>query len=255
MPRRIHHAPTLPKAATAGLLLSTLLAACSVPNFEGPQLQEPPRGFLLQSDGYPGSSMFAHLPSTYYDAWVESQAPYSTIRINGYAGTLTLDDVLAAQDSGRARVQDPDLRFGPIEPLDIDGRKAWGWEERIESERRGIPWVAYRVMVPYDTVSYTIEFSTENPIFKAEAPESLRAMVSTFGVGETAYNWPLIWLALGLLLFAVHTLRQRAQAKAARLRSINLVKIRKKEEAAEDGGDARPALATAGAPGPTSSSE
>jgi hypothetical protein len=243
-------APILPKPAALGaLLLLGSLAACDVPNFEGPQLQDPPQGFLLQPDSRASRSMFAHLPEVHHDAWVQSLPPYSTIRINGHPGVLTLEDVMAAQDSARAHKGDPEITFGAIEPLTVDGRDAWAWEERIETQRRGIPWVAYRVMVPYDTMSYTIEIDTEDPLFKAGAPESLRAIALTFAVGETVYNWPLMALGAGLLLFVIHMLRQRSQAKAAQLRSINLVKVEKKPKTDEGGGDgaAEPPMAAAGA--------
>lgn len=239
MSRRIDRAQTLPKRAIAFVLLvAGGLSACELPNYDGPQLQDPPVGFLLRPD--PGSphEMFAYLPTVYHDRWVQSLAPFSTIDINGFAGELTLEDVLAAQDSLRARPYDPDVTFGQVEPLSIDGREAWGWEERIDTPRRGIPWVAYRAMIPYEEVSYTVEISTEDPLLKAQAPETLKAIVTTFAVGEIAFNWPLIILGAGLLLFAVHMARQKAQIKTARLQSINLVKIEKKEEDDGTGVDA-----------------
>ena len=54
-------APILPNRAVLGALLLGL-AACDVPNFQGPQLQEPPKGFLLQPDSRAARSMFQHLP-------------------------------------------------------------------------------------------------------------------------------------------------------------------------------------------------
>jgi len=241
-------ATILPNRAALGALLLVGLAACEVPSFQGPQLQEPPQGFLLQPDSRAARSMFAYLPEVHHDAWVQSQPPYSTIRINGHPGVLGLQDVMAAQDSARAHSRDPDITFGAIEPLSIDGREAWGWEERIETQRRGVPWVAYRVMVPYDTISYSIEIDTEDPLLKVAAPESLRAIVATFGVGETVYDWPLIALGAGLLLFLIHMMRQRSLAKAAQLRSINLVKVEKKPKPGEGEGADEPATVGAGAP-------
>lgn len=249
MSRLTGRAKSRPKSAAMALLAAvSALTACDMPDYEGPQLQEPPQGFRLQPTARPGRSMFQHLPEVYRDAWVQSIPPHSTITITGYAGALTLEDAMAAQDSGRLYAEDPEIVFGGLEPLDIDGREAWGWEERIETPTRGIPWVAYRAMVPYDTVTYAIEFSTEDPTYKSTAPASTRAMVSTFAVGETVYNWPLIILGAGLLLFAVHMLRQRSQAKAARLQSINLVQVEKKEEAAEEPGEL--AAAVGGRSGP-----
>lgn len=236
-------------ATLATVLMLSVLAGCDVPAFAGPQLQDPPQGYLLQPDSRARHPMFAHLPETYHDAWVQSVPPHSTIRINGYAGTLNVADVIAAQDSMRAHPEDPEVTFGGIEPLTIDGREAWGWEERIQTQSRGLPWVAYRVMVPYDTISYTIELATADPLLKSGAPESLKDIVSTFAVGETVYNWPLIAVGLGLLLFGVHLLRQRSRAQAERLQSINLVKVEKPKPDEQKGEEA---TATVGA-GPTTS--
>lgn len=242
------------KGAIVGLLaLLSGVAACDVPNFEGPQLQDPPQGFLLRPNPEAAHSFLAYLPRVYHDAWVQSLPPYSSIVINGFAGSLTLEDVLAAQDSLRARPHDPDVRFGQIEPLAVDGRDAWGWEERIEAPGRGIPWVAYRVMIPYDTISYTIEISTEDPLLKAEAPETLKAIIFTFGVGEIVWNWPVIALGLGLLFFAVHMMRQRSKQRVAQLKSINLVKIKKKETPeGQDAASVEPAVTTTAQSGPPS---
>jgi len=234
------------KSAIGLLVLLVGAASCEVPSFRGPQLQDPPQGFLLQPNPAAPHGMFAHLPAVYHDQWVQSLSPFSTIKIYGFAGTLTLEDVLASQEAFRTRPQDPDVTFGQVEPLSIDGREAWGWEERIETPERGMPWVAYRVMIPYETISYTVEFSTEDARFKAGAPESTKAIIATFGVGETVWNWPLLLLGAGLLLFAAHMMRQRAEAKAARLQSINLVKIVKKKTPADDAeGSEEPVPATA----------
>jgi hypothetical protein len=252
MPRCIDGVPTvLTRALLSTLFLVLVLAGCDLPEYEGPQLQEPPRGFLLQPGSEAGSIMFPHRTAVHYGAWVQSQAPYSTIRIHGYSGRLALPDVMAAQDSVRRRASDPDMTFGSIEVLTIDGREALGWEERIESATRGIPWVAYRVMIPYDTISYTIEFSTEDPIYKAGAPGSLRDVISTFAVGETVYNWPLIVIAMGLLFFTLHMLRRKSEAQHQRLQSIRLVKIEKEDEPGTEGADLASTGSTRSGGGPS----
>ncbi|MGD2045127.1 MAG: hypothetical protein PVJ80_07265 [Gemmatimonadota bacterium] len=233
MSRSVDGTPGLHRGTLATLLALSAFAGCDMPAFEGPQLQDPPQGFLLQPDSRDRHPMFAYLQDVYHDAWVQSVPPHSTIRINGYTGTLTVADVIVAQDSMRAHPDDPEVTFGDIEPLTIDGREAWGWEERIQTQSRGLPWVAYRVMVPYDTISYTIELETADPLLKPSAPGSLKDIISTFAVGETVYNWPLMAIGIGLLLFALHMLRERSRAKTERLQSINLVKIEKKPDEQE----------------------
>ncbi len=69
-------------------------------------------------------------------------------------------------------------------------------------------------------------------------------MISTFEIGQTTYNLPLIAVLAGLALFVVSFVRSKAKARAARLQAIHLVKIPKKKaegtEPATPEADARP---------------
>lgn len=217
------------------------LAACNVPNFEGPQIQEPPQGFLLVPDSYQQRRLFPQHELVFHAAWVESVDDFSTIYIDGHAGSLGLEDVVAARDASRAAATDPDVRFGEVEPLRVDGREAWGWEERVETPTRGLVWVAYRAIVPYDSVTYAIEFFSGEPAIKRAAPDTLKAVISTFGIGETTYNLPLIAVLVGLALFVVSFVRSKAQARAARLRGIQLVKLPKKKPEDQGPASSKPA--------------
>ena len=211
------------------LLGIIVLSACTVPNLEGPQIQEPPQGFLLVPDSYQQRRLFPEHELVFHAAWVESVDDFSTIYIDGHPGALGLDDAVAAREAARAAATDPDVTFGEVEPLRVDGREAWGWEERVETPTRGLVWVAYRAIVPYDTVTYAIEFYSGEPAIKRAAPDTLKAVISTFGIGETTYNLPLIAVLGGLALFVVSIVRSKAQARAARLRAIHLVKLPKKK--------------------------
>jgi hypothetical protein len=223
-----------------------------VPNFEGPQIQEPPQGFLLAPDSYQQRRLFPEREVVFHAAWVESIDDFSTIYIDGHPGVLGFDDAVAAREAARLAAIDPDVRFGEVEPLQVDGRDAWGWSERVETPTRGLVWVAYRAVVPYDTVSYAIEFYSGEPAIKREAPDTLKAVIATFGIGETTYNLPLIALLAGLALFAAAFVRSKQQARAARLRSINLVKVEKKKapDAAQPGDAAGPAASPASGSAP-----
>lgn len=207
------------------------LSACHVPNFEGPQIQEPPQGFLLVEDSYQQRRLFPQREIGFHAAWVESLDDFSTIYIDGYPGVLGIEDAMAARDSVRRHALDPDVRFGEVEPLRVDGRDAWGWEERVETPSRGLVWVAYRAIIPYDTVTYTVEFYSGEPAIKRSAPDTLKAVIATFGIGETTYNLPLIAVLAGLALFVVSFVRSKAKARTARLQAIHLVKLPKKKPA------------------------
>jgi hypothetical protein len=211
--------------------LALALGACDVPNFEGPQLQEPPPGFLLVQDSYPQARLVAGLEPVFHTAWVESIEDISTIYIDGYPAVLGYEDALAAREVARYSASDPDATFGEVESLTIDGRDSWGWAERVQTPSRGLVWVAYRALVPYDSMTYVIEFASGHPGFKGGAPESLKAVVSTFGIGRVTYNIPLIALGIGLGLFAVAVVRTKQQEKASRLKAVKLVKLPKKPAA------------------------
>ncbi|MBM4184329.1 MAG: hypothetical protein FJ207_08895 [Gemmatimonadetes bacterium] len=217
------------RRAGGALALAAGVSACDVPNFEGPQIQDPPQGFLLAPDSYQQRRLFPDRELIFHAAWVESIDDFSTIYIDGHRGVLGLEDAVAARDSARRYATDPDVRFGEVEPLEVDGRSAWGWFERVETPTRGLVWVAYRAIIPYDTVSYAVEFYSGEPAIKREAPDTLKAIIATFGIGETTYNIPLIAVMIGLALFAASVVQSKRRAQAARMKTINLVKVEKKK--------------------------
>jgi hypothetical protein len=152
------------------------------------------------------------------------------IYIDGHPGVLDVEDVMAARDGAMAAELDADAVFGEVEALRVDGRNAWGWYERIESPRRGLVEVTYRAVVPYDSVTYAIEFVSGEPSLKRASPDTLREVVSTFAIGRTTYDLPVILVVLGGMVFVVSVLRSRSKEKADRLRSINLVTVQREED-------------------------
>lgn len=224
-------------------LLATLVctagiaSSCQMPRFEGPDIQSPPVGFLRQDASYQQRRMFPEKELSFHTTWVHTDVSgVSVIYVNGHSGALTLEDAVAAQRGVWDAATDPDAIFDDIESITVDGRAGWGWYERIASERRGLVDVAYRAIIPYDTVTFAIEFVSGEPAFKQYAPDTLRTIVSSFGIGRTTWNLPLIAILGGAMLLLVNMLRTRAKERATRLRSINFVKIEKKEEDAEDSG-------------------
>jgi TRAP-type C4-dicarboxylate transport system permease small subunit len=91
-------------------------------------------------------------------------------------------------------------------------------------------------MVPYDTITYAIEFHSGEPGLKRE-PDTLRIIVASFAVGETTWNFPLIAVFVGMTLFLLNTLINRSKEKATRLQSINFVTIKKDDEDATEGSE------------------
>jgi hypothetical protein len=227
-----HTVPTprtfAPKRFTAlALLLGS--AACEVPNFEGPQIQSPPPAFFMQPEAYQERRMLPDLEITSHDAWVETSAGFfSGIYINSHAGVLTEEDAYSAWEASVVAAGE-DVTVENLETLTIDGRDAWGWAEGLQAPVLGLAWIKYRAMVPYDTITYAIEFYGGEPGLK-QMPDTLKTIVASFAVGKTTWNLPLIAVFVGMTLFMINALMKRSKEKATRLQSINFVTIKKDEE-------------------------
>lgn len=237
--------------AAVVVLALTASTGCEIPEFQGPQIQTPPPAFNLNADTYLERRMFPELDVTHHDAWVEaSWGNFSGIYINGHAGTLSRAHAESARDDAIRAAAGKRIEFGEIEELTIDERTAWGWTEWWRMENGGLQYVAYRALIPYDTVSYAVEFLAGDPGLKIR-PDSLRTIVASFAVGETEWNMPLLMVMAGVLLLVGGAARKRQAEKAARARSIRLVQIPKKEDGKGDG-EAAPPASPPGDPAPPS---
>jgi hypothetical protein len=198
--------------------------------------------------------MFPDRAVVHHDAWVEaSWGNFSGIYINGHMGVLGSDEVEAARRGAMAAAEGRRVQFGEVESLEVDGRTAWGWGETWLLDNGGLQYVVFRAAIPYDTITYAVDFLTGEPGLKSR-PDSLRTIVASFAVGKTTWNWPVILIVAGVVLLLVHTMRKRAQERAARHRNIPLAAIPKKEAAKPAGGPVAgaPAPPAPGAPpGPT----
>lgn len=217
-------------------LLILALTGCQIPNFPGPQLQEPPPGFYREPDADQERRMFPERTQLHHDAWVSaSWGDITTVHINGHPGRIMRADIRDALESARAAA-DEAVTFGGVEERIIDGRPAWGWTERLETERLGLSWIGYRVAVPYDTITYTIEIRSGDLVLK-QNPDTLLAIAGTFAVGKTTWNVPLIVVVAILLAILVRITRKRRREKALRMQSITLPRVEKKKEEAEPSDD------------------
>ncbi len=249
--RRVAPPGAPPALLAAALLGVTLATACKVPNFEGPQIQNPPPAFTMNREASEERPMFPDRAIVYHDAWVEaSWGNFSGIYINGHVGVLGPDEVQAARRGAMAAAEGKRVHFGEVETLQVDGRTAWGWEEKWLLDNGGLQYVVFRAAIPYDTITYAVDFLTGEPGLKSR-PDSLRTIVASFAVGKTTWNWPVILIVAGVVLLLVQIMRKRAQERAARHRGVPLPTIPKKEApkpgAPAPGGPA-PGAATAAPP-------
>lgn len=207
---------------------------CSVPNFQGPEVQNPPPAFTMNDEARQDRRMFPDLQVVHHGAWVEaSWGNFSGIYVNGHPGVLTSQDVEAAQHAAMEAALGQRVEFGPVESLQVDGRTAWGWGETWRLANGGLQYVVFRAAIPYDTVTYAVDFITGDPGLKIR-PDSLRTVVASFAVGKVTWNLPLILVSAGVLLLLVNTARSRAKAREQRHRQIQLVTLPKKKDEDED---------------------
>ncbi len=210
--------------------LALLVTACSVPEFHGPQVQDPPPAFTMNPSTFQERSMFPGRDVLHHDAWVEaSWGNFSGIYINGHPGAITRSDVVAAREEAIQAATGRRAEFGEIEEIVVDGRAAWGWGENWREDNGGLEFVVFRAAVPYDTISYAIDFLTGDPGLK-NRPDSLRTVVASFAVGRTTWNVPLLAIGAGVTLLLLNMLRKRARARAEATRRMTLIKMPAKEE-------------------------
>jgi len=201
-----------------------------MPRFQGPQIQRPPANFIIQENSYAERRMFPERDVAFHTTWVHTDVSgVSVLYIDGHAGSTTLEDVIAARERAVSAATDPDAIFGEIEVVEADGRKGWGWSQRVQSPSRGLVQVAYSAVIPYDTATWVLEFISGEPTLKSAAPDTLRTIISSFAIGRTRWNLPLIGLGFVGLFALAGFQRSRAKARADRLRSINLVTIKKEK--------------------------
>lgn len=241
----------MPRAARLPFLvaIATLGAAgCDVPEFKGPQIQSPPPAFTMNPEASEQRPMFPDLPILHHDAWVEaSGGNFSGIYINGHPGVLGSVEVEAARQAATAEAFGQNAEFGEIESLQVDGRTAWGWGESWRLPNGGLQYVVFRAAIPYDTITYAVDFIAGDPGLKIR-PDSLRTIVASFAVGRIRWNVPLLLVAAGAVLVLVGFARSRARARAERHARIPLAKITRKEAGTPAPNGAAPA---AGTPAPT----
>jgi hypothetical protein len=151
---------------------------------------------------------------------------FSGIYIRAHPGTTTRRDVeeararAAEQEAGRGKR----VTFGDVEDAMIDGRASWGWLEE-ERDDRGLQYVEYRAVIPYDTITYTVEFATGDPSWKVK-PDSMRVAVLSFAYGQTVWNKGLITLLLVGTVLGVGLLIRRGKSRLyTQTQDMTLVKF------------------------------
>lgn len=195
--------------AAITLIAVLLLVGCdtSTQRREGPQIPNPPAGFAYDPNASAARLVFPNREKRSQRAYARMSEPYSGITITEFAGSATREDAQAARDNLEERYPQGD--YSPLESLEIDGRNAWGWLETAEYKGK-ISSLEYKAIVPYDEVTYSIEFYTSQPDQMDAA--YLKKTVSTFIVKhkQIVKTSQVIALAIFLAIgwFALRYLRE-----------------------------------------------
>ena len=164
----------------AALLAAILgLSACSGPKREGPQIPKVPEGFLWDANARKARNIFPDDRKLRQGAWATfaiGEDDHSSIYITTYRGPCTPNDVADARQD-HVRKYGGHVEYGPIEDLTIDRRDAWGWLETQRYKDR-ISSYQYTAVIPYDTLTYTVEFHSSQERFMD--PAFMRDLVGTF---------------------------------------------------------------------------
>lgn len=209
----------------AAIGLAVVTTGCSQPRFLGPQVQAPPPGFTINVEAKQDSPMFPSRAVVFHTAWVEaSWGNFSGIYVNGHPGVLGRSEVEGAHRDAMAKAAGRRVEFGELEQIQIDERTAWGWGETWRLENGGLQYVVFRAAVPYDTITYAVDILTGDPGLKIR-PDSLRTVAASFEIGRVEWNFPLLLIMAGALVFMIGSWSRKQKARAAQARHVPLVKI------------------------------
>ncbi len=202
-----------PPCLVGFVLLSLLAIGCSKPRFEGPQVQEPPYGFRFDANAYQARNVFPEREQLGQVAWFTTRGDdeHSSIFITTYAGPSDRAQVQGARDAQEQRYGG-NMRYGVLEPIEIDERPAWGWLE-TQYYRGELASLEYKAVLSYDTVTYAIEFFSNQSEWMDG--NRLREVVATFAVGTTKVNYLAIVVGAVIAVIGVWVYRRLGAQRAA----------------------------------------
>jgi len=181
------------------LLAAASVTGCTSPRFEGPQVQDPPVNFIFDANASQGRNVFPDRRQLAQAAWFHAMGDrdHSSVFITTYSNPSSRADVQAARDAQEQKYGNS-IRYSDLEPLWIDEHAAWGWSETQVFEG-GVVSLEYKAVVSYDSVSYAVEYFSNEPEYMNLAQQ--RDVVMTFAVGKRELNVTAIMI-LGAVALA-----------------------------------------------------
>jgi hypothetical protein len=174
-----------------------------------------PEGFR-HAPGLGSSRVFPNRVVLDQGAWygdLRAMVPETDVFVTTYEGYATMGEAQAARDAQAGEYGNPaSVDYGQVTPVTIDGRQAFAWMVTRYDEFGAVRSMDYKAVIPYDTVTHVVELMTS-----AEArlsPDSLTAIVHSWGVVESAMPWHVVWglaavLAGALIFVLARTSRPR----------------------------------------------
>jgi hypothetical protein len=176
-------------------------AACVAPAVPGYQLQDVPAGFLFTANAQTGVNVFPDRDVLSRGAWlgdIETFEPQSEISITRFSGNTTIEEAESARDIQASRYGNPSsIDYGRVATVMIDERAGFAWMETRYDENNAVRSLDYTAVIPYDTVTYVVEFNTSRA--HRLHPDSLTRVVHSWGRGETEVLWGTILVAVAVL--------------------------------------------------------
>ena len=204
----------IPQVIALLALAAGAAAGCARPTIPGLQVRAVPAGFLFTANTDAGRNAFPDRELLSRGVWygdIESFQPQSELFVSRYAGTISIEEARAAREAQAGLYGHPaSIDYGTVAPVTIDGRQAYAWLETRYDERQAVRSLAYSVVIPYDSVSYALEFSTSAA--NRLVPDSLTRVVGSWGPGKTEVLWGVIAAVaaavVGIALFLAYLMRR-----------------------------------------------
>ena len=180
----------------AGFILICLLSTCAKPRMEGPQIPNPPAGFMYDANASQARNVFPDREIIRQHAWsTRNDDTHSSIYMTEYSGSSSREQVQTARDYQEDRYGG-NYQYGPVQDITIYEQPAWGWLE-TQYHKGDICSLEFKAVVTIENVTHAVEFFSKDPRFMNEAV--LCDLVCTFEIGRTKTSWSTVGIVIAIV--------------------------------------------------------
>lgn len=186
---------------------------CTVSNVQGPQLRNVPVGFGFDAAASSSRRVLEDRERLSRRGYFHrADGGNASIILTEHAGAMDEDEIRALHADLLERWGRSGVEFGELESHSVDDRDAWGWFERQERSRRFV------LLVPYDAVTWTIDFYSS--VAGSQDEDQMRLHATSFGLDPRAEERSRaksgLALAIGLALLVIYYFRRQRQFRRRR---------------------------------------